>query len=156
MRQQCLPLLAAGVLLLQASPALAVYRCDIEGRTVYRDMPCPDGTETRITIETAPAADDARQRAALEKEQLARLEKEAAKQAEAQRKARRREEREQEALRRRCEKLEMRAKWAADDARNNARYTAQAQRKAERAMEQYESECAKRVKRDSLIGVSAK
>jgi len=156
MRQQLLPLLAGAALLLQTAPAAAVYRCDIEGRIVYRDLPCPAGVQTRITIETAPAAQDARQRAALEREQLERIEKDAASRAEAQRKARRRAAREQEALRRRCEKLEMRAKWAADDARTNTRHSAQAQRKAERAMEQYKSECADRAKRDSLIGVSAK
>lgn len=153
MRAPLLPLLAAATLLLQAAPAAAVYRCDIEGRTVYRDMPCSDGTQTKIMIEAAPAATDAHRRAALEKEQLAHIEKEAASQTEAQRKARRRKEREQAAAQRRCEKLEMRAKWAADDAaKANSHHTAKAQRKAERATGQYEAECAAHANRDILIG----
>lgn len=148
-------LLAAG-LLVAALPAHAVYRCEVDGKIVYGDAPCPGGQP--VKIEAAPEIDEARRRAEREKKQLEEIERNAAREAKAKRKEQRRAERVQAAQERRCEKLEKRVEWAQEEARRATGKTVdKARRKAERVETQYETECSEVVaKRGQLTGVSTR
>ena len=142
-------------LLLLALPAHAIYRCEIDGHTIYSDAPCPGGRP--VDIKLGPPSEDARERATREKEELAQIEKKASRQAQVDAKVQRRRERENAALQKRCEKLASRATWAAEDARRTSDRSAEkATRKAERAAEQYRAECADLNRRTGLIGISSR
>lgn len=43
----------AAVLIVSTTPALAINKCKIDGRTVFQDAPCPDGTGSAITVRPA-------------------------------------------------------------------------------------------------------
>lgn len=137
----CLRALLATLLLAASLPALAAYRCVADGKVSYSDTACPGGQE--INIQDAPTSVEAVRRAAQEKKQLAEIERAANRRAKAEEKERRRLARAEAAQQRRCEKLELRKKWAEQDAAEaKGAALKKSQRKASRAGEQYRTECA--------------
>jgi hypothetical protein len=132
-------------LMIVATPALAVYKCETWGGVLYTDVPC-GGTQTEIVpppFVSDPAA--ARRLAQEEKKQLAVIE-------EAEDRARG-ERRRQEAsrekvaatIKNRCTRLNLEKKWSAEDAASASHLVSEKseilKRQARRKAERFEAEC---------------
>lgn len=131
-------------------PAMAVYKCETQGksgRTVsYSDLPCQAGKSSTIAIERTtggPAPEDAETRLERQKEQLQRLERarhrrEAQEQKTAQKLAKARAARQKK-----CAALALRQKWREEDAAMaHGKAADKARLKARRTAEAYQLECA--------------
>lgn len=150
------PLLAGlllTLLLAAASPAMAVYRCDADGKISYTDAPCAGGERIQVEVTSAKATEAAQRRVTNEKNQLAEIERAAAKLATENAKAQRRAARANAAERKRCDKLALRSKWTEEEASvAKGKSLEKALRKAQRAQEQYERECGEmQPQRDALV-----
>jgi hypothetical protein len=139
--------IAALSLALCCTPALAAYKCEINGKTTYSDEPCPGGKQ--IDLKNTPGgsiSDEDRQRAlkqsAHDKAELARLEKENDKRDAARAKEQKKTGAAQDKMRKKCANLTMRKKWAEDDAAASVgKSSEKAKKKARRLAEQYVVEC---------------
>lgn len=128
-----------------SAPALAVYKCEIDGKVVYRDSPCAGGKE--LDIDAAPAKNGS----VSTQEQLARDKAKAARLESERHRREAREAREQNLAARRaaarqkkCDSLALRTKWAEDDAiKASGKAAERARIKARHAAEKYELECGK-------------
>jgi hypothetical protein len=107
----------------QAAMAQAVYKCTVDGKVEYRDLPCADGVALRVPAPAAAsvvAAGSARLEREREREREAALQLEKlrlAREVQTERLARAdaRDRRASEAQRRKCAKLRLRQKWADED-----------------------------------------
>ncbi len=137
------------VLALCASPVLAAYKCEANGKTTYSDEPCPGGKQ--VDLKNTPGgsiSDEDRKRAtrqsAHDKAELKRLEKEREKRDAAAEKEQKKSAKEQKQQTKKCTKLSMRKKWAEDDAAASmGKSSEKAKRRAHRLAEQYVIECRK-------------
>lgn len=141
-----LPLLFFALIFLSA-PALAIYKCETGGQTVYSDTACHDSkTNSMKEIVVVPPALDsasAQKKLQQEKQELQRLQQHRAKQ-DAQ------EERQQEkrykaaqAKKKKCAESAQRVKWANEDAYNAQPKTAEREKqKARRAQEKHQLACS--------------
>jgi len=138
----------ASLFLFVSCPALAVYKCESGGKTIYSDAPCATGQSSDLgDIADKSSPEDvakARQLHAQEKAKVKQLEK-ARHQREAQD-----EKRQQQALKaaaakkKKCAALEQKKKWSAEDAASaSIKRLEQAKLRARRAAEKYEMECGK-------------
>ena len=127
-----------------AAPALAVYKCQSGGRTLYSDLPCPGGTPVALGkthVATADAA-DARTRNAREKALVASIDKQHARDDAAHERQARAAARAGQVKKSRCATLARRAKWAEEDARAaSSRSAEKAKTKARRSAEQFDAIC---------------
>lgn len=135
-------------LLISASaPAMAIYKCESDGKPVYSDAPCAGGK--MLDIATAPTVTDtnsAKRQAADEKVQLQRIEKERQKQEAQEEKERKKRQqqasRAQTAKHKKCSSLERRKRWAEEDAAAaTGKSVNKAKQKVRRATEQFSAEC---------------
>ncbi len=134
---KCFLLLAA---LLSPVSALAVYRCEQNGKITYTDFPCA-GREVEITRSaSAPQADDDRLRR--ERGEVGRLQK-----------LREQRERQDQQIRdlaargaaareKKCRSLALQQKWREEDLRESTLDKAdKARTRLRRAQEKFDSEC---------------
>jgi hypothetical protein len=139
------PLLIALTLLCFSSPALAVYKCEVAGKTVYSDVPCAESVHSMKEIRVESGGNDtteAQQRAQQDKQELQRLENARKKQEAADEKAAQRARKAQQARAKKCEDLALHARWAKEDADHaGIRSREKAQRKLRRAEEKYQLSC---------------
>jgi len=132
----------AALLLALAAPALAVYKCEANGRTSYRDTPCAGGSMLHIDSAPPPDVTDQRQLRE-EKAEAARLEKARHKREALQSKKREQARKALAARRRKCATLALHRKWAEEDAQSaRLKTAATADRKARRAEEAYQAACS--------------
>lgn len=132
-------LLASLVVL--ATPAFAIYKCEKNGTITYSDEACANGTSLRI--DAAPSdADAAKQRAANQERQLKQIEREHHKQELEERRVAKRASQARASKQKKCEKLALQVKWANEDvATATVKSIDKEKRKARRAQEKYETEC---------------
>lgn len=140
------------VLLLLSTPALAIYKCESNGKLTYSDVPChagkalPLGTSIQDKI-SATEVDAATQRAADQKKELDRVEKER-RQVDAldarEQKERQKLAKADAAQKRKCAALALRQKWSDEDAAAaTGRSAEKSKRAARRQAEKYQMECGK-------------
>lgn len=132
-------------LLSLSAPALAVYKCEAAGKTVYSDVPCPDsvhsGKELRLTTGASDSA-DAQRRQQQDKKELQRLESARKKQEAVDQKEQQRARKAQQARAKKCNALALRIKWAKEDAdRATGRSREKAERNLRRAEEKHQLSC---------------
>lgn len=140
-------LLLLALLALCASPALAAYKCETNGKITYSDEPCPGGKQIDLKNTPGGSISDedrkrATQRSAHDKAELKRLEKENEKRQAADDKERKKTAATQDKKSKKCANLTMRKKWAEDDAAASVgKSSEKARQKARRLAEQYVIEC---------------
>ena len=133
------------LMMIAASPALAVYKCETRQGVLYTDAPCGDG---QVELPPAPGASDpegARRRALNDRKQLAAIEKEE----ERAQSERRRQETGREKVvashKKRCSVLGLEKKWSAEDAASASHLVSDKaealKRQARRKAERFEAEC---------------
>jgi hypothetical protein len=132
-------LLASLVLL--ATPAFAIYKCEKNGAITYSDEACANGTSLRV--DTAPSdASAAKRRAANDEKQLKQIEREHSKQEIEDRRMAKHAAQVRTSKQKKCEKLGLQVKWANEDvATATVKSIDKEKRKARRAQEKYETEC---------------
>ena len=146
LRAPCAAVLCAAALAANTSAAQSVYKCTVDGKISYSDMPCPAGAaaSSTLAVPKAPAGvDDAAA-------DLRRMQKESAALQKSRQKIEEREARESEraaraaaAQRKRCAKLALTKQWADEDARRATNANAdKARLRAKRAGESFSLECA--------------
>ncbi len=128
-----------------AAHADGIYRCNVNGKTVYAAS-CPDGKPVRtVKVWRRPTDDDVAQakvQSAAEKKSLSALEKAQEKQAAKDEKARRKRVKAVAKKHKRCKSLAQKVTWAERDVRSaNFKKRDKAQLKLRRANEKYELEC---------------
>ncbi len=144
------PMISIAILALltaYASAALALNKCEADGKITYTEAPCP-GAKT-LDTDNRPAADiaSAKQRAAKEKTDLKRIEVQRAK-SEAQQartdQAAARLAKVQDRKAAKCDKLALRKQWAEEDAAKASGKTQEkAKTRAHRAGQAYTLACRK-------------
>jgi hypothetical protein len=139
--------LLLSLLMAVSMPAMAVYKCESEGRLTYTDIPCV-GAQTELRLAPLPAdAAAAGQQAASERRLLAGIEKNQ----EAERVSREREQRRRKqdktelTHKKKCALLRLEKKWSDEDAasgsRTNSEKTQGLKKTARRKAERYDVEC---------------
>jgi hypothetical protein len=128
-----------------AAPALAIFKCESNGRVTYGDAPCPGGKTVNIDS-TAPinanAAAVAERQTAQEKTSLKRLENERHKREAREEKESQRVAHTAAAKQKKCSLLARRKKWAdADAATATGKSSEKAKLKARRVAEQLDADC---------------
>jgi type IV secretory pathway VirB10-like protein len=130
---------------LVASPAMAVFKCEAAGKTVYSDAPCQTSASRMKEIEIQPPAaesSEARQRLQQEKKELERLQSVRRKQEAADQKAMQRQRRAAAARKKKCDAQALRLKWVREDAQQAmGRSREKLQQKLRRAEESYRLSC---------------
>ncbi|RJF98879.1 DUF4124 domain-containing protein [Noviherbaspirillum saxi] len=128
-----------------SNPALAVYRCEADGKVSYSDIACPSARQLDIKASSAGPTPTDKKRLAEEKKFVERAEKARHKEEAAEEKARQRAARQRLAQDKKCDALARRQRWASEDVSAATQKSAEkARRKASRVNEQYEAECGAR------------
>jgi hypothetical protein len=132
-----------------SAPALAIYKCESNGKVTYSDEACRGGKVIELpeptgkTLLSSDAA-SARRQVAHEKSEVKRLENERHKREAAEDKQQQRVARLHAVKQKKCASLAMRQKWSEEDAAAAIGKSAgKAKRRARRKAEQYENECGK-------------
>ncbi len=132
-----------GLLAAACSPALAIYKCEADGRTAYSDTPCPGGQV--LGIAPAPSAADlvrSEKQAARDRARIKQSENEKRKLEAQEEKERQRAAHVAAAHRKRCSLLERRKSYAEEDAASaKGKSVARAKLRARRVEEKFEEEC---------------
>jgi len=135
------------LLMAVSMPAMAVYKCESQGRITYTDIPC--GT-TQTALPPLPYAADAAaatQQAASERRQLAAIEKsqQAERVANDREQQRHKRDKTDIAHKKKCRLLELESKWSAEDAAAGSHTVSDKsqtlKKAARRKAERYEAEC---------------
>ena len=136
------PALLFGLALCFSAPALAVYKCESDGKVTYGDVPCPDGKVLDITT---PATSDASGRQlAQEKKALAQMEKERHKREAVEERERKSANRADAAKRKQCGALARRQARADALVRTSVgKANERAKLEARQVAEDYEAACGK-------------
>lgn len=140
--------LILSVLLAVSTPALAINKCELDGRISYSDKPCSDGKAVRFDAPAdnqpmAPDAARARDQAMREKNELKRFEDERRQREAKEDKDRQKLARADETQRKKCADLALRQKWAEEDAAAaRGKSTEKAKRDARRKAEIFQAECS--------------
>jgi hypothetical protein len=132
-------------MIIVATPALAIYKCETHGGILYTDIPC---AVKQVELPPPPPASDAataRRLAQHDRAQLAVIEK----QEDRLRSDRRRREAGQEkaaaAIKKRCTLLGLEKKWSAEDAASASHLVSEKsetlKRHARRKAERFDAEC---------------
>lgn len=127
-----------------SAPALAIYKCESEGKTSYSDSPCPDGKI--LEVNTTPLGDpgEAGRHAVQEKSQLTRLEKERHKREAIEAREQKSAARAGAARQKKCATLALRQKRAHEAVRSSVgKANARARLKVQHITEEYEAECGR-------------
>lgn len=132
--------------LVHPASALAVYKCEVQGKVLYGDGPCADGKVTVIDTTSSRVsetlANEGAQRSRREREILKHLQSSRQKDEAAENKARQKRVRAQEALQKKCRSLAMKLTWSEEDAAEASGKSAEkARRSAQRHREKYRAEC---------------
>jgi hypothetical protein len=146
LRAPCAAVLCAAALAAGGTAAQNVYKCTVDGKVGYSDLPCPAGAtaSSQLAVPATPPADPAAA------DDLQRQRKQSAALQKAREKTEQRDAREAErqargaAVRRqRCAKLALAKRWADEDARGASAANAdKARLRARRAGESLSVECA--------------
>ena len=133
--------LVAALLLSLAMPAFAIYKCESNGKTIYRNLPCAGGQKLDLDdVSGADAGGPAR--LARERAEVKRLESARHKREAQEEKQRAKAARVYAAKQKKCATLARRAKWAEEDAETaGMKAKERARRKARRAEESYRTTC---------------
>ena len=138
---------AATIILFSTPPAHAVYKCEDKGQVTYRDEPCKGGKVLNVQGEQTAATPEqlaAQERAAREKRELTRLEKERREKEAIEEREMQKAAKAQAAKQKKCRTLELKKKWAEQDAAAaTGKSVEKARRNAVRKAEKYEVECGK-------------
>lgn len=128
-----------------SAPALAIYKCEIDGRVVYRDSPCAGGKELNIDAASATTGSgSAQQQLARDKAKATRLESERHRREVREVREQNLAARKAAARQKKCDSLALRTKWAEDDAiKASGKAAERARIKARRAAEKQALECGK-------------
>ncbi|HEY0843968.1 MAG TPA: DUF4124 domain-containing protein [Noviherbaspirillum sp.] len=127
-----------------SAPALAIYKCESEGRTTYSDIPCPGGKSLEVPITAASDSDAAGRAAAREKKALASLEKERHRREAVEARELKTANRAAAARRKKCDNLARRQKRADDAVRTSVgKANERAKLNARRVAEDYEAACGR-------------
>ena len=131
-----------------SAPALAVYKCESNGKVIYSDAPCQGGKTTdlssHLTQPTASETAQAHQIRAQEKNKLQGIESERHKREAKEEKQQIKAAHAFAAAQKKCAALAQRTKWSSEDAANaSGKKRESAQRQARRMVEKYELECGK-------------
>lgn len=132
-------------LMMTAAPALAIYKCEYNGKIAYSDRPCIDGKTIELAEKVTVTNADrryAQKRLAQDKATTARIEKERRKREAAEEKEAKAAARIASAKQAKCSSLALRVKWSEEDAMQASGKSApKAKIKAKRMQEQYEMQC---------------
>lgn len=142
------PLLSCLLLSLAATPAMAINKCEANGKITYSEAPCPQGKATIIQTPAAPSAAEvnaAKRTAASEALALRKIEQENAKQAKLAQRAEQANARQAAKNAQRakvCAQLELKKRWAEQDAaKAPQKNQAKLNDKAKRLGEKWALEC---------------
>ena len=129
-------------------PALAINKCELNGKISYSEAPCPAGKATVLASPPAPDESDvaqAKARAAKDARALQKIEVEKTKQEKAElaaNKAAARNAAKQAQQQKKCEQLAQKKRWADEDAaKAEQKNQSKARNKASRIAEQMALEC---------------
>ncbi|MDB5764203.1 MAG: hypothetical protein JWQ21_3198 [Herminiimonas sp.] len=147
-------ILLLSLLISFSAPALAIYKCESNGKITYSDEPCRGGKVLDVdpasgktaASDAADAADaaDAGKQITREKSEVKRLENERHKREAKDEQAQQKAARISAAKHKKCVSLAMRKKWGEEDAAAASGKSAEkAKRNARRKAEKYETECGK-------------
>ena len=128
-----------------SAPVFAVYKCELDGKITYSDLPCTNG-KTLSTLEASAAAEtgDSRQRLAADKAEALRLERARHRRENQEERAQRQMARAAASQRKKCQSLALTQRWAQEDARQAAgKSVEKARTKAHRLAEKYALTCEK-------------
>ena len=132
-----------------SAPALAIFKCESDGKVTYSDAPCKQGKSVRLEDSSGsmPLPSDAaraQQQVTREKNELKRIESER-QQREAQEDKERLKIAQAVAVKRKkCADLSLQQKWAEEDvAAATGKSTEKARRTARRKAEKLQMECGK-------------
>jgi hypothetical protein len=135
------------LLLASSAPALAIYKCESNGKVTYSDSSCPGGKIMELPdtaserISPADAA-KAKQQTAREKADAAHLAKERHQREASEQRQQQQAFKAAAARKKNCTTLAQRKKWAEEDAAGaSAKSTEKARRNARRIAEKYEAQC---------------
>lgn len=140
-------ILLLSILALLSAPALAINKCEANGKISYSDAPCRNGKASKIEAESRsePTSSDianARQQAAREKNELNRLENERQQNEAREEKERHQLARANAGKQKKCADLALRRKWAEEDAAGASGKSAEkVRRTARRQAEKFDQEC---------------
>lgn len=128
-----------------SAPALALYKCEADGKISYSDLPCAKGRTLDALEASAPAGpSDSQQRLAADKAEAFRLEQARHKREDKEELEQRRASRAAAKHRKNCQALALTQRWAQEDARLAAGKSVEKTRtKARRSTEKYELSCGK-------------
>jgi hypothetical protein len=149
-------LLLLSLLIAFSAPALAVYKCETNGKVSYGDEPCPGGKTPELSeaLMSGPPPNNARgqkQQLSRDKNELRRIENERRRREAREEQERRTAARAHVSHQRKCVTLALRKKTADENAALAAGKTAARSRhKARHAAETYEAECANDLARPGL------
>ena len=139
--------LLLSLLMAVSMPAMAIYKCESQGRTTYTDVPCGAAQIERRPAPLPADAAAARQLAASEQRQLAGIEKteEAERVAREREQRRHRQDKAEIAHKKKCMLLGLEKKWSAEDAASVARTVSEKtqglKKAARRKAERHDAEC---------------
>ena len=139
--------LLLSLLMAVSMPAMAVYKCESQGRITYTDIPCSAAQIEPRPVPLPADAAAARQRAASERQQLASIEKtrEAEGAARAREQRRHKQDKAEVAHKKKCTLLGLEKKWSAEDAASGSRTISEKtqglKKTARRKAERYDAEC---------------
>ena len=134
-----------------SAPALAVYKCESDGKVSYSDLPCDDAKPLDVDTRS-PDASDASRKLAQEKNKLKKLEHERHKREAAEQRELKNASRKSAARHKKCNTYLRRLKWANEDvAASTGRANEKAKRKARRITEEYEAECGRWYERELSV-----
>lgn len=136
-------LIVGCLLVLMIDPALAVYKCEADGKVSYGDSACADGKKLPFSPETdAASASMAQKRLMSDKKEAERLSAIRHKEEAIQEKQAAKYRRIAASQQKKCLLMEQRLKWAEEDASKATGSSAEkSRRKAKRANEKYQLEC---------------
>lgn len=141
---KALSVLLFGLALGISTPALAVYKCEADGKITYGDTPCPGGKILETAIPSSTDAREADRTAARERKALAKLENARHKREAAEERDLKSANRAAAAKQKRCDSFARRQKRADDVVRTSVgKANERAKMKARSIAEDYETACGR-------------
>ncbi len=132
--------LSVALACLLPTTALAIYRCEIDRRIIYTDLPCA-GSQLKVDASAAPARDDS-DKLSRERAELAKLQQLREQRERQDRQIRDLAARGAAAREKKCRSLALQLKWREEDLRETTLDKAvSARKRLRRAQEKYAAEC---------------
>ncbi len=144
-----LKILVLAFLVSLSASALAINKCEADGKISYSDSPCGNGKAIKFeepprSSPLSPDVANARQKAARDKNELMRLENERQQREGQEVKERRKLAQVDAVKRKKCVEMSLQRKWAEEDAAAASGKSAEkAKRTASRKAEKFQIECGK-------------